>query len=56
MHLGPLSKLRQLLADEGEPEQYEAESQIASLEAQGIMVYDTASGGESHVSFPNLLW
>jgi serine/threonine-protein kinase RIM15 len=28
----------------------EPEDEIVDLEAQGIMVYDTASGGESHVS------
>lgn len=50
MHLGPLSKLRQFLAEEAEPEQFDAETQVAHLEGQGIMVYDTASGGESHVS------
>ncbi|KOS21140.1 Serine/threonine-protein kinase RIM15 [Escovopsis weberi] len=46
VNLGPLSKLRSL-ADlinsdlAGQP-------QVADLEAQGIMVYDTVSGGESH--------
>ena len=47
MKLGPLSKLLPLdriQAEEG------AEPEIIDLEAQGIMVYDGASGGESHVS------
>lgn len=66
MRLGPLSKLRlNLPADDttletGEgktandtdlpPEEQE---EFAILEAQGIMVYDTASGGESHVRTPD---
>lgn len=46
--LGPLSKLRSLGAMDLEIT--EQEPQIIDLEAQGIMVYDSASGGESHVS------
>lgn len=47
--LGPLSKLRpvgETTTNEGE----ESEPQTIDLEAQGIMVYDSVSGGESHVS------
>ena len=49
VQLGPLSKLRPLedIQDPGAPEQ---EPQLVDLEAQGIMVYDSVSGGESHVS------
>jgi len=55
--LGPLSALRRKSsrkesASEGQSEaedEPELESTI-SLEAQGIMIYDRASGGESHVS------
>lgn len=49
IRLGPLSKLLSfdhLPAADGEEEQL----QSVDLEAQGIMVYDSASGGESHVS------
>lgn len=66
MRLGPLSKLRlNLPADDttietGEEETTdetnvppEEQETFAILEAQGIMVYDTASGGESHVRTPN---
>lgn len=60
MRLGPLSKLRLNLPAEpaenpdqeaSEQEQIPPEEQdeFADLEAQGIMVYDSASGGESHV-------
>lgn len=46
--LGPLSKLLSFdnVKDGAEP----AAPQAMDLEAQGIMVYDGASGGESHVS------
>lgn len=50
--LGPLSKLRSV--DESTESEQMPENeppQTADLEAQGIMVYDGASGGESHVSF-----
>jgi len=46
--LGPLSKLLSLGDIEDPTATREAE--IVDLEAQGIMVYDRASGGESHVS------
>lgn len=64
MRLGPLSKLRLNLppevvaaettdsTQEPTPEQEappEEQDEFAALEAQGIMVYDSASGGESHV-------
>lgn len=52
--LGPLSKLQSLGAiDFGSTEQ---EPQTIDLEAQGIMVYDSVSGGESHVSQSCLRW
>jgi serine/threonine-protein kinase RIM15 len=52
IQLGPLSKLRYVETPEGdEPPVAEQEPQTADFEAQGIMVYDSASGGESHVSF-----
>jgi len=52
MKLGPLSKLSSfdMVADKS----LEPQDEVVDLEAQGIMVYDTASGGESHVS-SNLL-
>lgn len=54
VQLGPLSKLRSLedIQDPAAPEQ---ETQLVDLEAQGIMVYDSVSGGESHVSLIRLL-
>jgi len=45
--LGPLSKL--LPVDKLKMDE-EAEPEVIDLEAQGIMVYDGTSGGESHVS------
>jgi serine/threonine-protein kinase RIM15 len=48
VELGPLSKLRNLEA--GDTVENEQPSQLVDLEAQGIMVYDSVSGGESHVS------
>lgn len=45
--LGPLSKLLPLPLVKGPDEV--AETAIVELEAQGIMVYDGTSGGESHV-------
>lgn len=48
VQLGPLSKLRDL--EVGDDPEAEEASQLANLEAQGIMVYDSVSGGESHVS------
>lgn len=52
VQLGPLSKLRSDLgADDvdGEQEEGAVEPEVVDLEAQGIMVYDSVSGGESHV-------
>lgn len=46
--LGPLSKLLSL--DSVQDGAESAEPQVTDLEAQGIMVYDGTSGGESHVS------
>jgi serine/threonine-protein kinase RIM15 len=54
IQLGPLSKLRVAppidaeATDAAEEDAAEPPPQIADLEAQGIMVYDGASGGESH--------
>lgn len=50
IQLGPLSKLRSEADDTNDPDAEEPQTQVADLEAQGIMVYDSASGGESHVS------
>lgn len=50
--LGPLSKL--LSSDNVRDGAESAESQVMDLEAQGIMVYDGTSGGESHVSSNHL--
>jgi serine/threonine-protein kinase RIM15 len=50
VHLGPLSKLRANPdIDEAELQESEMQPESADLEAQGIMVYDSVSGGESHV-------
>lgn len=48
VRLGPLSRLFPLenVKEDGEP----PDNAAIDLEAQGIMVYDGASGGESHVS------
>ncbi|OAR05644.1 hypothetical protein LLEC1_04762 [Akanthomyces lecanii] len=68
MRLGPLSKLRSNLPAEhvtaDNPDQQTEEQQapseeqeeFADLEAQGIMVYDTASGGESHTMWMIRPW
>jgi serine/threonine-protein kinase RIM15 len=48
MHLGPLSKLRSI-AEDDTPVASDHQPETIDLEAQGIMVYDSASGGESHV-------
>lgn len=48
-YLGPLSKLLPLGSIK-ESESAEYEPVTVELEAQGIMVYDRATGGESHVS------
>jgi len=51
VRLGPLSKLR-ALSEVGRDDEslHHLDHQTANLEAQGIMVYDTTSGGQSHVS------
>ena len=50
IRLGPLSKL--LPIDQlGDPDAEGYEPPAIDLEAQGIMVYDTKSGNENHVSF-----
>lgn len=49
IQLGPLSKLL-ALEDVGDPDVEPQPPQVVDLEAQGIMVYDSVSGGESHVS------
>lgn len=61
IQLGPASRLAPLVGSEPEEEHLDAvnhESQHAlptlDLEAQGIMVYDRSSGGESHVCAFNL--
>ena len=53
IQLGPLSKLLSAdnIEDAGTEDQ---EPQTLDLEAQGIMVYDTVSGGESHVSISRI--
>lgn len=48
MELGPLSKLRSFDVT-GDPEAEQSQSEVVDLEGQGIMVYDSVSGGESHV-------
>jgi serine/threonine-protein kinase RIM15 len=53
VQLGPASKLGPLEVSEGvkdDSEPTEHEPGTIDLEGQGIMVYDRASGGESHVS------
>ncbi|ROT39832.1 hypothetical protein SODALDRAFT_274040 [Sodiomyces alkalinus F11] len=55
VHLGPLSKLlslERLQNPDAEPEQPET----IELEAQGIMVYDIVSGGESHTMWMVRPW
>jgi serine/threonine-protein kinase RIM15 len=49
--LGPLSKLLPLDDLQNDPENEQIHA--VDLEAQGIMVYDSVSGGESHVRFSN---
>jgi len=55
--LGPLSYLRRKSSrkepasdEQSETEDEQEQESTISLEAQGIMIYDRASGGESHVS------
>lgn len=50
MKLGPLSVLAPLQAVTDPDHQGPVNEPTVDLEAQGIMVFDTASGGESHVS------
>lgn len=52
VQLGPLSKL--LPIDDLEQDPENKPSHVVDLEAQGIMVYDSVSGGKSHVRVPNL--
>ncbi|SPN97139.1 related to RIM15 - protein kinase involved in expression of meiotic genes [Cephalotrichum gorgonifer] len=52
--LGPLSKLLSL--DNVEDGAENAEPQVTDLEAQGIMVYDGTSGGESHTMWMIRPW
>jgi serine/threonine-protein kinase RIM15 len=47
VQLGPLSKL--LTIDDLQDDPENQQPQTVDLEAQGIMVYDSVSGGESHV-------
>ncbi|KAK8088919.1 hypothetical protein PG997_003880 [Apiospora hydei] len=55
VYLGPLSKL--ITVNElGEPENSENEPATVELEAQGIMVYDRATGGESHTMWMIRPW
>lgn len=49
--LGPLSKLRSLDSIGALDSSDVPPTEMADLEAQGIMVYDSVSGGESHVGF-----
>ncbi|KID86304.1 Serine/threonine-protein kinase domain protein [Metarhizium guizhouense ARSEF 977] len=57
IQLGPLSKLRYVEEFEGdEALTGEPQLQTADLEAQGIMVYDSASGGESHTMWMLRPW
>ena len=49
LELGPLSKLRSIDPTE-DPEQPQRDT--IDFEAQGIMVYDGVSGGDSHVRIP----
>ena len=50
IQLGLLSKLRSVESTDGREGASDLEPQTANLEAQGIVVYDSVSGGESHVS------
>lgn len=53
IQIGPLSKLQSVVAGPDGPRGASPpEPQTADLEAQGIMVYDSVSGGESHVGPP----
>jgi serine/threonine-protein kinase RIM15 len=61
VELGPLSRLAPLeipnqlqQVNSGESTEEQIQPATIDLEAQGIMVYDRSSGGESHVSFSSL--
>lgn len=57
IQLGPLSKLPSLDDVEAQsPAAPEPEPQTADLQAQGIMVYDSVSGGESHTMWMLRPW
>ncbi|KJZ79109.1 hypothetical protein HIM_01260 [Hirsutella minnesotensis 3608] len=56
IQLGPLSKLRSSPNPDGSQATPGPEPQTADIEAQGIMVYDTVSGGESHVMWMLRPW
>ncbi|RCI11549.1 hypothetical protein L249_7345 [Ophiocordyceps polyrhachis-furcata BCC 54312] len=58
IHLGPLSKLRPMpIVDHIQaPLSDAAEPLTADLEAQGIVVYDSVSGGESHTMWMIRPW
>ena len=49
VYVGPLSKLLPLDNTKEDSEESEAAPPTVELEAQGIMVYDRTTGGESHV-------
>ncbi|KAG6003567.1 hypothetical protein E4U21_001894 [Claviceps maximensis] len=57
VRLGPLSKMR-VGSGVGRDDQsvHEQDFQTANLEAQGIMVYDNASGGQSHTMWMLRPW
>ncbi|KAM0253929.1 hypothetical protein ACHAQJ_007052 [Trichoderma viride] len=55
--LGALSKLRSLDSIQAPPDSSEVPpTEVADLEAQGIMVYDGVSGGESHTMWMIRPW
>ncbi|KAH0498793.1 hypothetical protein TgHK011_006030 [Trichoderma gracile] len=54
--LGPLSKLRSLESLQPLDPSQPLPTEVADLEAQGIMVYDSASGGESHTMWMIRPW
>ncbi|KKO97813.1 AGC protein kinase [Trichoderma harzianum] len=54
--LGPLSKLRSLGSLSALDPSQVPQTEVADLEAQGIMVYDSASGGESHTMWMIRPW
>ncbi|KAI1374156.1 hypothetical protein F4677DRAFT_447800 [Hypoxylon crocopeplum] len=58
VYLGPLSKLypTDLSEEPEEPEGVEAGPATVELEAQGIMVYDRTTGGESHTMWMIRPW